>query len=99
MLSIFSFIASAVSAFGQLVLWGLISGVNLIIAGVGGLISTLMSLLPNLPDVPDNPAPDAIGYIAFFIPAVTILAFAAALIASYVALLVIRIALKWIKAL
>lgn len=84
---------------GRWILVGIINAVNLIIEGIGALLSALFLLLPNLPDVPDNPAPEATGYIAYFIPATTILAFAAALILAYTAILVIRIALRWVKAL
>ncbi len=76
-----------------------VSAVNLIIAAIGQLLALLFALLPSLPPVPDNPAPEAVGWIAYFIPAGTILAFAALLIGAYTAILVIRIALRWAKAL
>jgi hypothetical protein len=84
---------------GRWILVGIINAINLIIAGIGALLSALFLLLPDLPDVPENPAPDATGYIAYFIPATSILAFAALLITAYTAILVIRIALRWVKAL
>lgn len=84
---------------GRWVLVALVEVVNLIIAAVGALLAVLFLLLPDLPDVPDNPAPDAVGWIAFFIPAGPILAFAALLITAYTAILIIRIALRWVKAL
>jgi hypothetical protein len=99
MLSFLEKIAHTVAAFGQLVLYGIVSAVNLVIAAIGGFIGFLLGLLPQLPDVPDNPAPDAVGWIAWFIPVTLILATAAGLLVAYVLLLVWRIALRWVKAL
>lgn len=99
MLDALGWIKDTVAAFGQLVLWGVVTAFNGLIAAVGALLGLVMSLLPNLPPVPGNPVAEATGWIAFFIPAGPIVAFAALLITAYVALLVIRIALRWVKAL
>lgn len=84
---------------GRWIIVGLVNLLNTIIEAIGALIALLFALLPSLPDVPENPVPEATGYIAYFIPATAILAFAALLIAAYTAILVIRIALRWVKAL
>ena len=99
MFGIFEAILSTLTAFGQLVLWALVTVLNGLIAALGALLALLMIVLPNLPAVPSNPVPESTGWIAFFVPAGAILAFAALLIAAYVSLLVIRIGLRWAKAL
>jgi hypothetical protein len=88
-----------IAAAAQGVLWALASAVNLIVSGLGAFIAAVVGLLPSLPAVPELPGGDAPGWVAWLLPVTGIAAALAGLVTTYVAFLVIRIALRWVKAL
>src|SRR4051794_16087615 len=99
MLSWLSSIWHAITGFGQLVLWGLVSGVNLLVAAIGGFIAAVISLFPQLPDAPSAPASGILQWENYFIPLGGLLALFTTFLTCWVAFLGIRVALKWAKAL
>ena len=84
---------------GMFVLNALIDALNLLIVAVGALIGVLFALLPNMPAVPQPPDAGFLHQFAFFYPVGGVLAVLALFVTAYVALLVIRIGLRWVKAL
>ncbi len=96
MLDLLGGLAQAIGAF---VLNALIDVVNLVVVAVGALIGVLMLLLPNMPAAPGPPDEGILHTFAFVVPVGGIAAALAVFIAAYVSLLVIRIGLRWVKAL
>jgi hypothetical protein len=90
---------NTVKAFGELVLWALVSAINLVIAAVGAFIGLVLSLLPGFPAVPDLDQPEAAGWLAWALPVAGIITAFSALVVTYTIFLAIRIALRWVKAL
>lgn len=86
-------------AIGRWVLNAIIDAINLLIVAVGALIGVLMALLPDMPDAPEPPDEGILATLAYFYPVGAVVAALALFVAAYVALLVIRIALRWVKAL
>jgi len=99
MLDFLSGIFDVVKEFGQLVLWALVSLVNLLVAAVGGFIALVLSLLPQLPDAPAAPASGILQWVNYFLPLGGMLALFATFLACWVGFLAIKVALKWAKAL
>jgi hypothetical protein len=92
-------LAGLAESIGKFVLNALIDVVNLLIVAVGALIGVLFAVLPNMPDAPGPPDQGWLEVFAYFVPVGAIVAMLGLFLAAYVALLVIRIALRWVKAL
>jgi hypothetical protein len=99
MVSLLETLLSTVGQFGDLVAWGVMSVINLVIGGFGATLAAVLSLLPGLPAVPTNPAPSASGYLAYFVDMTVILSFLGSLISMWILFLAIRPILKWVKGL
>src|SRR4051794_41325965 len=99
MLGILRYIGDAVAAAGQLVLWAIVSALNLILAAIGAVIGAVTSLFPALPAVPGPPDSGVLQWIAYIYPMGAMLAALATFLACWVAFLLIRIPLRWVKAL
>lgn len=84
---------------GKFVLNAIIDGFNLVIVAVGALIGVLFALLPNMPNAPGPPNHGWMQTFSYFVPVGAIVALLAMFLAAYTSLLVIRIALRWVKAL
>ena len=94
-----SLLAGLAEAIGKFVLNAIIDAFNLVIVAVGALIGVLFALLPNMPDAPGPPDSGWMQTFSYFVPVGAIVALLAAFLAAYTALLIIRIALRWVKAL
>jgi hypothetical protein len=92
-------IANTVGQIGVLVLWALESVVNALIVALGALLAALLSLLPGMPDVPELPGGEAAGWVAWLLPVAGIAAALGGLVTAYGVFLVVRIGLRWAKAL
>lgn len=77
---------------------GLVAAINLLIEAVGAFVAAVLSLLPALPDPPSPPTGGVLGAVCWLIPLGPLLGVWAAFLAAYVAMLAIRIALRWAKA-
>lgn len=84
---------------GKFVLNAIIDAINLLIVAVGALIGVLFAVLPNMPAAPGPPESGWLETFSYFVPVGAIVALLALFLAAYTALLVIRIALRWVKAL
>jgi hypothetical protein len=99
MLGLLRLVADVVTALPTLVLWAIESGLNATVAGVAAAATALLALLPSLPDAPALGTPDWLKWLNWVYPLGTAVTAALGLLLLYVALLVLRIALRWVKAL
>jgi hypothetical protein len=83
----------------DLLLGGLVDAVNALIAALGAVLAAAMSLLPGLPPVPQLGTVAWLGWLNWFFPVTTLLAGLAAFVLIWVTFLLVRIALKWARAL
>jgi hypothetical protein len=90
-------IFEVVKAFGQLVLWGLVSFVNVLILAIGTAIQGLVAMLPAMPDAPDAPSAGILGWVLWIIPLGPLVAGFMVFVTVWVSWLVIRIPLRWLK--
>jgi hypothetical protein len=81
------------------VLWALVTATNLLIAAVGSLASVTLGLLPTMPAAPTPPPGSVLSVVNYFLPLGGLVAGLAVFVSVWLAFLVIRIPLKWIKAL
>jgi hypothetical protein len=77
----------------------LVMVLNGLIAAIGALAAAVLSLLPSFPDTPDAPDSGVLGFLNWVVPLGPMIASFAILIAAWTSFLVIKIALKWVKAL
>jgi hypothetical protein len=85
-------IAMSMLAIGQML-------VNGIIVAIGGFVDVISALLPNMPAAVGPPNSAVLGWILWIYPLGTALGVLSAVITVWIALLGIRIALRWVKAL
>lgn len=92
-------LAGLAEKIGRFFLKGAIDGTNLFIEAVGALIQFLLDLLPSMPAVPEPPEAGFLGTFSWFVPVGSILTVMSLFVTAYVALLAVRIAMRWVKAL
>lgn len=86
-------------AIGRWFLNALIDFLNLLIVAVGALIGVLFALLPDMPPVPQPPESGVLQAFAFVFPVAAVVAVMGLFVSAYIAVLLVRIALRWVKAL
>ncbi len=84
---------------GRYVLISVVTVVNFVIAALGAVIGTLFALLPQMPEPPGPPDSGVLAWFSWVYPVGGVLALLVIFVAAYVTLLVIRIGLRWVKAL
>jgi uncharacterized membrane protein len=89
----------AVTNFGQLVAYGLVSVVNALIAALGAFIAAVIGLFPTLPAAPGPPSSGVLQWVNYFLPLGGMLALFGTFVTLWISFLGIRVALKWAKAL
>lgn len=72
---------------------------NLFFVALGAALVAILVLLPDFPDPPDTPSGGVIGYANWLFPIEGVLLIFTTLAALWVAFLLYRIVLNWIKAL
>ena len=72
---------------------------NVLVLTIGTVIAALLSLLPTMPDPPEAPGGGVVGLLNWVFPVGPLVATCAGLTALWLAFLVIRIGLRWVKAL
>lgn len=87
-------------ALAAMVLWALISAINLIIEALGSIIGWAISQLPDMPDDVewDGVASDVFGYANWVFPVGYIITALALLLTLWIAWAVVAILLRWAKA-
>lgn len=71
--------------------------INAVIAAIGAILAGVAGLFPSLPAVPDPP--QWLQGINFFFPVGAVLSLFATFLGLYVAFLLARVVLRWVKAL
>lgn len=99
MLQVLVDILTANRAVGQLLLWALVSCINLLIAAVGAALSAFLSLLPLMPPAPDAPIASWVGWLNWIFPIGPLIAGLGVCVGLWLVFLVVRIPLRWLKAL
>lgn len=92
-------IYNAVTSFAQLVLWGVVTAINYVIAAVGALLGVVLAALPGFPDPPTFAQDSWVGWLNWFFPIGEFLALAVLFVTLWLSFLLIRIAARWVKAL
>jgi len=90
-------IGATVAAFGTLVLWGLMSAVNLVLAGVGAAATAVFLLLPSMPSV-GTFHPTWLAEANWFYPFGAVVAVFVSGLTLYVGFLVVRYVLQLVRA-
>lgn len=93
MLGALSGILSAVVAIGDMVLWGLVSGWNLIMLAIGVALTAALALLPTMNDAPALSG-TWIGWMNWFFPVGGVLSILTAAISLYLVFLGVRYVLR-----
>lgn len=99
MLAILEEILCVLQALASYVLVAIVWAINALVAAIGGFMAFILGLLPDFPDAPDTPPDGILGFICWVVPLGPLVAGLALFVTVWVAFLVIRIPLKWIKAL
>src|SRR4051794_33899019 len=99
MLGILRFIGDAVAAAGQLVLYAIETALNAVISAFGALAAAVLGLLPHLPAAPGPPDSGVLQWISYIYPMGAMVAVVATFLALWVGFLIVRIPLRWVKAL
>jgi hypothetical protein len=73
--------------------------VNLLVAALGAFAAGLIALCPPFPDPPSSPVGGFVGYLNWFFPIGGLLAGLATFMAMWTLFLVVRIGLRWVRAL
>ncbi len=99
MIGLLGSLLNVVVDFGLLVLTAIVTSINLLVAAIGVFIAAVVALMPSLPSPPSLPSASWIGWLNWFVPVGPMLAGFATFVSLWVALMVIRIPLRWAKAL
>jgi hypothetical protein len=83
---------------GDLLLGALVSVVNALVVALAAFLAGVLSLLPTLPDPPDVGG-QWMSWLNWIVPVGTMLATLTAFVVIWVSFLLVRVALKWARAL
>lgn len=84
---------------GHWVLWALISAINLLVAAIGAVIGGFLSLLPDMPTAGGTFGGSWVGWLNYYIPVAELVAGLVIWVGLWLLYLVVRIPLRWVKAL
>ena len=90
---------SLLSDVGRYLLAAIVTAINAVVAAVGGLIGAVLSVLPDLPSVPQPPDSGFLHAFAWVMPIGGMVAMLALFTGLYVTVLLVRVVLRWAKAL
>lgn len=99
MLTVLNWIWQGVKSIGHLVLWALVSAINLLIEAIGAFISLLVLLLPEMPTPPNPPSSGILQWLAWLFPLGGLVTGLLVWVGIWLAYLVIRIPLRWMRVL
>jgi hypothetical protein len=93
----FQAVVDMLEQLGIFVLWAVISGLNLLIEGLGAIIDVLLEVLPQMPAVPA--VPTVVGMLNWVAPVGALLGILSTFVVFYITFLAVRIIGRWVKAL
>ena len=96
MIGLLTSILCGVAAMGQMVLWGVVTGWNLIMAAIGAALAAAMALLPRMNDAPAISG-EWIGWMNWFLPVGAMLSIFTAGITMYLVFMAVRYILRIAK--
>ena len=99
MLSWLSGIFTLLADLGVYVAWGAITSVNVIIAAAGAALAVLLALLPDMPGTPSLTSAPWIGWLNWLLPVAAILSALTGFVTMWGVYLLVRVPLRWLKAL
>jgi len=80
--------------------WAGVEVVNLLVAALGLFAAGLIALMPSMPDVPELQSMEtARGWLSWAFPVAGLVAVFFTMLTAYALFLLVRIALRWVKAL
>lgn len=98
MLTLLGWIVSGVELIGSYVLWALETFANAIFGVIAAAAAALFALLPSMSDAPLAGGGDWLGWLNWFFPVGDLLAILATVVALWVSFLIIRWALRVVRA-
>lgn len=99
MIEILKGIFDGIKLIGEMVLWALISFVNLLVEAIGAVIALVFSLLPEMPAAPDPPDEGVLQWIVWVLPMGGLVAGFLVFLSLWAAFLVVRVIGRWVKVL
>lgn len=99
MVALLEQILCVLEALATYVLVAIVWAVNAIVSAFGAFMGAILALLPDFPDPPATPPGGILGFITWIVPLGPLVAGLTLFVTVWVAFLVLRIPLKWIKAL
>lgn len=97
--SIVGTLANLAKFVGHWVLWAIVSFINLLVIALGAFIGLVASLLPDMPTNSASVSGSWVGWLNYYMPISELVTGLLVWVGLWVAFLVIRIPLKWAKAL
>jgi len=96
--SIFQAILCAIENLALSILAVLVMGLNAFVVAIGGVVAALLLLLPNMPDHPPAMDSGVLGWLNWIVPIGGVLSVWTIVLSLWLAFLVLRIALRWMRA-
>ncbi len=91
-------LANMAKFIGHWVLWALITMINTLVSAVGAFIAGVVSLLPSMPSGSSSVGGSWLGWLNYYMPIAELVTGLLVWIGVWMLFLVIRIPLRWAKA-
>jgi hypothetical protein len=99
MIDLLKGIFNGIKALGEMVLWALVSFINLLVEAVGAVIEFVFSILPEMPPTPEAPDSGVLQWITWVLPMGGLIAGFLIFLGIWSAFLVVRVIGRWVKVL
>jgi hypothetical protein len=97
--SVFHAILDVLLRLGLIIDAALVGFVNLVLVAVGAALATFLMLLPAMPDAPADPLADWVGWLNWIYPVAALVSGLLVWVAIWATYLLVRIPLRWLRAL
>lgn len=98
MIGLLGEILAGIGLFGEEVLWGIMTAVNLLLAGFGLAVEGVFSVLPSMTNAPALGAPAWLKWVNWFFPLGDLLAAFATALTLFTAFMLVRYLLRLLRA-
>jgi hypothetical protein len=99
MLGLLADIWNAIRSLPYLIIDFLVMVLNALIVAIGAFASLVLGLLPSFPAGPGAPTGGVLGFLNWIAPLGPMIATFAVLVTAWTTFLLVKVALKWVKAL